>query len=1425
MLYSKPNITATIFLLFVLFMGMAIPAGLSTAAAAFSDIADSYANNEIEALAEEGIVSGYEDGTFRPRQKMTRAELAKLISLAAGLKENPEKAAAFADVPETSWYRGYVGALVESGITQGTSPTSFSPNTSVTREELVVFFVRTMGLEETAQKLVGGVELTDFAKVSVWAKAHVALSYRIGFVNGISNPDGTLRFGPQEKAERQALARLAYAFKANKSVYAGKAHVLLTSDDDETEESAPGTPTPSTPSPATPSPSASTGGGAGGDNSGGSGETPTSKSILESGGTYNGNLTLGEGGTFGPSEGRTTINGTLILNPGENGTVLLQNVTATDIEVQSGDDRSIKLKGITIIRSLRVNAVHNSSKSVRIQSLAGTNVGRTDVRSKVIIESTDGSLGDITVGPAAAGKEIEMRGQITGKVTLEAEGAKLKLAPAADGGPTTVTDLRVAAGATITVPENTTLQSVTLSAKADVIMDGSGTVQTFTVSEAAEGSVVTVTRGTGLRNLVVDAPVKIAGDVEALNIEIAKPGVTIDTTELDPQTLQALISHAVGSAESAIDQLGVITLEKEPAVRSARSKANAALALGAAESQIGNLTALAAAETKIAELKASSGLKIESVTANGSAVNVTLNRSVTATGYSVAKAVYTVTAAAYEFHTGIWPYPGDKQESDSQLPLTGISGPGATGNDYTLAFESSVTRQYVVKLYTGTAGLPDFRIVAESRSFTVGEAEPEPQPFIVSSEAFAEGDSIPDRYAKEPYGSNASIPVAWSNAPEGTQSFALIMYDPLAPDFNFVHWAVVNIPASANSIWENASLTSSMPEGSVELKNDFGFGAGSIGYGGPQPPASPDRETGTHRYKLVVYALQSDAVDVQKESFYSYDEFQRLLDGKIIAQAETTGTYFVQSAPPITGFRLAPGTVPGATAITFDHAPEHRLRVVPDMADNYKAPIGKPPVNGTAAYTSGQDLTGVQAGRHIGLFEVDEAGNVVKYAAVLIAADHIRSQEDSVTLEYLGHSSFILTKGETKVLIDPWWSGMFGLPGYELTDEASVDFVTVSHNHEDHNNAGAAPTAKQAGSILYGVDSSDFWQPEFVAIDTVAGDFKVKTVNAPHFQEGSFLRDGNPNAAFVFESDTLRIVHFGDGMGPILNGLKPDEIAALTSGGGIDVLLIPTGESMMGALDRNKVLAAIRALNPAVAIPIHQWKEKQTFLDAASSDGLLIFNKESAMMFGSADLPQGNTVIWNMSSYSDVPMPNTFASASVTSDAASFTFTLPPGTTGVKLLQSADEGSSWTESVSDTLNAASTAVTATGLQPGTLYKFKLKVELGPYAGFSNEAYASTKPLQGHIPSEAAIMHNIAGKLGLTAQDRKVEALTNIDAAELYSYNTIEVFNGWGQPNEFSVWTKSAEITGGIEAGTALLTLENVSPGNPVWYRLSDGKGM
>ena len=148
----------------------------------------------------------------------------------------------------------------------------------------------------------------------------------------------------------------------------------------------------------------------------------------------------------------------------------------------------------------------------------------------------------------------------------------------------------------------------------------------------------------------------------------------------------------------------------------------------------------------------------------------------------------------------------------------------------------------------------------------------------IESSAFAEGDAIPARYTFE--AEDISPPLSWSDVPPGTQSLALIVYDPDAPDpaapkAVWVHWLLYNIPPSATGLPE---AVKTLPAGTREGLN----GWKRTGYGGPNP------SIGRHRYFHTLYALDT-ALDLSGTPQKA--DIENAMRGHILAEATLIGTY------------------------------------------------------------------------------------------------------------------------------------------------------------------------------------------------------------------------------------------------------------------------------------------------------------------------------------------------------------------------------------------------------------------------------------------------------------------------------------------------------------------------------------------------------
>ncbi|AGX06523.1 S-layer homology domain-containing protein [Bacillus infantis] len=108
----------------------------------FKDVSkNNWAYSYIAALAEQGIVKGYGD-QFKPNEPITRAQMAKIIALGYDFKSSPLKDKRFHDVNPSDWFAGYLQPLIEKGITNGTTAKTYSPNEKVSRGQMAAFIYR-----------------------------------------------------------------------------------------------------------------------------------------------------------------------------------------------------------------------------------------------------------------------------------------------------------------------------------------------------------------------------------------------------------------------------------------------------------------------------------------------------------------------------------------------------------------------------------------------------------------------------------------------------------------------------------------------------------------------------------------------------------------------------------------------------------------------------------------------------------------------------------------------------------------------------------------------------------------------------------------------------------------------------------------------------------------------------------------------------------------------------------------------------------------------------------------------------------------------------------------------------------------------------------------------------------------------------------
>lgn len=149
--------------------------------------------------------------------------------------------------------------------------------------------------------------------------------------------------------------------------------------------------------------------------------------------------------------------------------------------------------------------------------------------------------------------------------------------------------------------------------------------------------------------------------------------------------------------------------------------------------------------------------------------------------------------------------------------------------------------------------------------------------FMLNSAAFANGAALPTQFTCD--GEDQSPPLSWTEPPDGTKSFALVVDDPDAPSGTFRHWAAFNIPASTRGLPAGAG---NEPAGDIaQAENDFG----RPGYGGACPP----KGHGTHHYRFKLIALNTDKLDVAVGA--TIEQVEEAASAHELGRAELTGTY------------------------------------------------------------------------------------------------------------------------------------------------------------------------------------------------------------------------------------------------------------------------------------------------------------------------------------------------------------------------------------------------------------------------------------------------------------------------------------------------------------------------------------------------------
>ena len=152
-----------------------------------------YTEPYMKKMEELGLLQGDADGDLRPGDPITRAEFVTIINRAFGYRSAGGHP--FRDVPGTAWYAEDVDIGYTEGYITGTSPTAFSPNLSITREEAAFILAKNLMMEPAVGE---NTSFADGRSISTWSRGMVSAAAENNLISGY--PDGTFR--PQKSITR-----------------------------------------------------------------------------------------------------------------------------------------------------------------------------------------------------------------------------------------------------------------------------------------------------------------------------------------------------------------------------------------------------------------------------------------------------------------------------------------------------------------------------------------------------------------------------------------------------------------------------------------------------------------------------------------------------------------------------------------------------------------------------------------------------------------------------------------------------------------------------------------------------------------------------------------------------------------------------------------------------------------------------------------------------------------------------------------------------------------------------------------------------------------------------------------------------------------------------------------------------------------------
>ena len=183
--------------------------GYKNPAPAFTDIHNHWAADNILFAASRGLLSGTSDTTFSPNTGMTRGMFVTALGRLAGINPDSYQTGKFTDVKADAYYAPYVNWAAQTGIVTGVTATTFAPDTNINREQMAVImanYAKKLGYD--LPQTLKAVTFADNAQISSWAKDAVRTMQQAGILAGKNGN----KFDPKGTATRAEVATVLRRF-------------------------------------------------------------------------------------------------------------------------------------------------------------------------------------------------------------------------------------------------------------------------------------------------------------------------------------------------------------------------------------------------------------------------------------------------------------------------------------------------------------------------------------------------------------------------------------------------------------------------------------------------------------------------------------------------------------------------------------------------------------------------------------------------------------------------------------------------------------------------------------------------------------------------------------------------------------------------------------------------------------------------------------------------------------------------------------------------------------------------------------------------------------------------------------------------------------------------------------------------------------